>query len=98
MLETTPVEPEASSTPTTVLLPADLLPGPSSSCSILIFAKAGIQRIAQAVITILKKPEAAPSSLLAAGSLSSVVSPIGKSFLSIIAFFLQLITLQTFVS
>ena len=58
-----PVEPEASSAPTTGPPPTASLPGPSSSPTILGLPEADIQRIAQAVATILKKAEA-PSSVL----------------------------------
>ena len=54
-METTPVEPEVSSAPTTGLPPTALLPGPSSSPTILDLSEADIQQIAQVVATIFKE-------------------------------------------
>ena len=85
-METAPVEPEASSARTTEPLPTASLPGPSSSPTILGLPEADIQRIAQAVATILKKPEAPSSSPLVSGPSSTVAPPIGKSLSSVIAF------------
>ena len=57
---------------------ASLLPGPSSAPSISGLPEADVQRIAQAVATILKKPEASLPSPLTSGPSSSSAPPIGK--------------------
>ena len=94
-METAPVEPEA---PSTGPPPTASLPGPSSSPTILGLPEADIQRIAQAVATILKKPEAPSSSPLVLGPSSAVAPPTGKSLSSIVYFPLQPYVLHAFVS